>query len=31
MFGDSGEVPITDQILPDPAGQGVQVFAEIGS
>lgn len=31
MFGGSGEVSITDQIFPDPAGQGAQVFAENGS
>lgn len=31
VFGGSGEVSITDQIFPDPAGQGVQVFVENGS
>ncbi|MGW8363972.1 GH32 C-terminal domain-containing protein [Streptomyces wedmorensis] len=31
VFGGSGEVAITDQIFPDPASQGVQVFAENGS
>ncbi|MEW2050447.1 GH32 C-terminal domain-containing protein [Streptomyces sp. NPDC005476] len=31
VFGGSGEAVITDQIFPDPAGQGVQVFAENGS
>ncbi|MEV6021516.1 GH32 C-terminal domain-containing protein, partial [Streptomyces sp. NPDC051997] len=28
VFGGSGEAAITDQIFPDPASQGVQVFAE---
>ncbi|POX51693.1 glycosyl hydrolase family 32 [Streptomyces sp. Ru71] len=31
VFGGSGEAVITDQIFPDPAGQGVQVFAQNGS
>ncbi|WUO17416.1 GH32 C-terminal domain-containing protein [Streptomyces sp. NBC_00289] len=31
VFGGSGEATITDQIFPDPASQGVQVFAENGS
>ncbi|MFI1508893.1 GH32 C-terminal domain-containing protein [Streptomyces sp. NPDC020597] len=31
VFGGSGEAAITDQIFPDPASQGVQVFAENGS
>ncbi|MDX2677048.1 GH32 C-terminal domain-containing protein [Streptomyces sp. NY05-11A] len=31
VFGGSGEAVITDQIFPDPASQGVQVFAENGS
>ncbi|MET7429831.1 GH32 C-terminal domain-containing protein [Streptomyces flaveolus] len=31
VFGGSGETVITDQIFPDPAGQGVRVFAENGS
>ncbi|MEU6228275.1 GH32 C-terminal domain-containing protein [Streptomyces sp. NPDC047042] len=31
VFGGSGEAVITDQIFPDPAAQGVQVFAENGS
>ncbi|MET7655123.1 GH32 C-terminal domain-containing protein [Streptomyces sp. NPDC005486] len=31
VFGGDGEAVITDQIFPDPAGQGVQVFAENGS
>jgi levanase len=30
-FGGSGEAVITDQIFPDPASQGVEVFAENGS
>ncbi|KOV57011.1 glycosyl hydrolase family 32 [Streptomyces sp. NRRL WC-3618] len=30
-FGGSGEATITDQIFPDPASQGVEVFAENGS
>ncbi|MFF7771487.1 GH32 C-terminal domain-containing protein [Streptomyces massasporeus] len=31
VYGGSGEAVITDQIFPDPASQGVQVFAENGS
>ncbi|MFI9566198.1 GH32 C-terminal domain-containing protein [Streptomyces rishiriensis] len=31
VFGGSGDAVITDQIFPDPASQGVQVFAENGS
>lgn len=31
VFGGSGEATITDQIFPDPASQGVEVFAENGS
>nr|AGZ94060.1 levanase [Streptomyces sp. MMG1612] len=31
VFGGNGEAAITDQIFPDPASQGVQVFAENGS
>ncbi|MDW8809134.1 GH32 C-terminal domain-containing protein [Streptomyces scabiei] len=31
VFGGSGEAVMTDQIFPDPASQGVQVFAENGS
>ncbi|MGW7206592.1 GH32 C-terminal domain-containing protein [Streptomyces sp. NPDC054837] len=31
VFGGSGEAVITDQIFPDPASQGVRVFAENGS
>ncbi|MCX5366763.1 GH32 C-terminal domain-containing protein [Streptomyces sp. NBC_00124] len=31
VFGGSGEAVITDQIFPDPASQGVQIFAENGS
>ncbi|MFE7929883.1 GH32 C-terminal domain-containing protein [Streptomyces sp. NPDC057456] len=31
VFGGSGEAVITDQIFPDPASRGVQVFAENGS
>jgi levanase len=31
VFGGSGEAVITDQIFPDPAARGVQVFAENGS
>jgi levanase len=31
VFGGSGEAVITDQIFPDPASEGVQVFAENGS
>jgi levanase len=31
VFGGSGEAVITDQIFPDPAAQGVRVFAENGS
>ncbi|AYN38612.1 glycoside hydrolase family 32 protein [Streptomyces dangxiongensis] len=31
VFGGSGEAVITDQIFPDSASQGVQVFAENGS
>lgn len=31
VFGGSGEVSIIDQIFPDPASRGVQVFAENGS
>jgi levanase len=31
VFGGSGEAVITDQIFPDPASQGVQVFADNGS
>ncbi|MEU8470278.1 GH32 C-terminal domain-containing protein [Streptomyces sp. NPDC029006] len=31
VFGGGGEAAITDQILPDPASQGVQIFAENGS
>ncbi|MYS90527.1 MULTISPECIES: GH32 C-terminal domain-containing protein, partial [Streptomyces] len=31
VFGGSGEAVITDQIFPDPASQGVEVFAENGS
>jgi levanase len=31
VFGGSGEAAITDQIFPDPASQGVEVFAENGS
>jgi levanase len=31
VFGGSGEAVITDQIFPDPASQGVQVFAENGT
>lgn len=31
VFGGSGEVAITDQIFPDPASQGVRVFAENGA
>ncbi|MFG2576365.1 GH32 C-terminal domain-containing protein [Streptomyces sp. NPDC048481] len=31
VFGGSGEAVITDQIFPDPAAHGVQVFAENGS
>ncbi|MFB9541852.1 MULTISPECIES: GH32 C-terminal domain-containing protein [Streptomyces] len=31
VFGGSGEAVITDQIFPDPAAQGVQIFAENGS
>ncbi|ELP63017.1 GH32 C-terminal domain-containing protein [Streptomyces turgidiscabies] len=31
VFGGDGEAVITDQIFPDPASQGVRVFAENGS
>ena len=31
VFGGNGEAVITDQIFPDPAGDGVRVFAENGS
>ncbi|WP_060904483.1 GH32 C-terminal domain-containing protein [Streptomyces scabiei] len=31
VFGGSGEAVITDQIFPDPASQGVEVFAENGT
>ncbi len=31
VFGGRGEVVITDQVFPDPGGDGVQVFAEQGS
>ncbi|MGQ4363367.1 GH32 C-terminal domain-containing protein [Streptomyces sp. SAS_272] len=31
VFAGSGEAAITDQIFPDPASQGVRVFAENGS
>ncbi|MGW3650375.1 GH32 C-terminal domain-containing protein [Streptomyces sp. NPDC000878] len=31
VFGGSGEAVITDQIFPDPASEGVQIFAENGS
>ncbi|KMS72960.1 glycosyl hydrolase family 32 [Streptomyces viridochromogenes] len=31
VFGGNGEAVITDQIFPDPASQGVQIFAENGS
>ncbi|MER6135616.1 GH32 C-terminal domain-containing protein [Streptomyces sp. NPDC001815] len=31
VFGGNGEAVITDHIFPDPASQGVQVFAENGS
>ncbi|WP_086800917.1 GH32 C-terminal domain-containing protein [Streptomyces caniscabiei] len=31
VFGGDGEAVITDQIFPDPASQGVEVFAENGS
>lgn len=31
VFGGNGEAVITDQIFPDPAAQGVQVFAENGA
>ncbi|WP_392958079.1 GH32 C-terminal domain-containing protein [Streptomyces sp. LN245] len=31
VFGGRGEAAITDQIFPDPASQGMQVFAENGS
>ncbi|MES5817951.1 GH32 C-terminal domain-containing protein [Streptomyces sp. RG80] len=31
VFGGSGEAVITDQIFPDPASQGVEIFAENGS
>lgn len=31
VFGGNGEAAITDQIFPDPASQGVEVFAENGS
>lgn len=31
VFGGSGETVITDQIFPDPASQGVEIFAENGS
>lgn len=31
VFAGSGEAVITDQIFPDPASQGVEVFAENGS
>ncbi|WP_369034420.1 GH32 C-terminal domain-containing protein [Streptomyces adonidis] len=31
VFGGNGEAVITDQIFPDPAGEGVQIFAENGS
>lgn len=31
VFGGNGEAVITDQIFPDPASQGIQVFAENGS
>ncbi|MEH0474792.1 GH32 C-terminal domain-containing protein [Streptomyces sp. B21-097] len=31
VFGGDGEAVITDQIFPDPADQGVRVFAENGS
>ncbi|MET7700351.1 GH32 C-terminal domain-containing protein [Streptomyces sp. NPDC005485] len=31
VFGGSGEAVITDQIFPDPADQGVRLFAENGS
>ncbi|MET7457640.1 GH32 C-terminal domain-containing protein [Streptomyces sp. NPDC005574] len=31
VFGGAGEAVITDQIFPDPADEGVQVFAENGS
>ncbi|MFJ9180578.1 GH32 C-terminal domain-containing protein [Streptomyces sp. NPDC102360] len=31
VFGGSGESVITDQIFPDPASRGVEVFAENGS
>ncbi|MDX3846006.1 GH32 C-terminal domain-containing protein [Streptomyces europaeiscabiei] len=31
VFGGNGEAVITDQIFPDPASQGVQVFAENGT
>ncbi|THA76961.1 glycoside hydrolase family 32 protein [Streptomyces sp. A0642] len=31
VFGGDGEAVITDQVFPDPASQGVEVFAENGS
>jgi len=31
VFGGQGQVVITDQVFPDPSGDGVQVFAEQGS
>ncbi|MGW0843197.1 GH32 C-terminal domain-containing protein [Streptomyces sp. NPDC002787] len=31
VFGGNGEAVITDQIFPDPASQGVEVFAENGT
>ncbi|NGO74338.1 glycoside hydrolase family 32 protein [Streptomyces sp. YC504] len=31
VFGGKGEAVITDQIFPDPAAQGVEIFAENGS
>ncbi|MFJ9036751.1 GH32 C-terminal domain-containing protein [Streptomyces sp. NPDC102406] len=31
VFGGDGEAALTDQIFPDPASQGVEVFAENGS
>ncbi|KAB2340200.1 glycoside hydrolase family 32 protein [Actinomadura rudentiformis] len=31
VFGGGGEAVITDQVFPDPASQGVQIFAENGT
>ena len=31
VFGGQGEAVITDQIFPDPASEGVQLFSESGT